>query len=230
LTATFQFDVSALIEAVKDLKPEVVILCSPNNPTGSLIEDADLRQLLRTAPGLVVIDEAYHEFAEHSVVPLLNDFPNLVVLRTFSKAMGLAGMRIGYLLAAPQLVTEIRKAVLPYNLNVFSQTVAEVAVEMYDRELMPLVKRIIAERERLVAELNAVRGLEPVASRANFMIVRTPMQPRKLFSELLARDILVRDVSGYPMLKDYFRFNVGTPEENDQLIAGLNEIMSASTQ
>jgi len=230
LTATFQFDVSALTEAVKDLKPEVMILCSPNNPTGSLIEDADLRQLLRTAPGLVVIDEAYHEFAEHSVVPLLNDFPNLVVLRTFSKAMGLAGMRIGYLLAAPQLVTEIRKAVLPYNLNVFSQTVAEVAVEMYDHELVPLVKRIIAERERLFAELNAVQGLEPVASRANFMIVRTPMQPRKLFSELLARDILVRDVSGYPMLKDYFRFNVGTPEENDQLIGGLNEIMSASTQ
>jgi len=225
LTAAFQFDVSTLTEALQDSKPEVVILCSPNNPTGSVIEDADLRQLLRTAPGLVVIDEAYHEFAGHSVVPLLNDFPNLGVLRTFSKAMGLAGMRIGYLLAAPRLVTEIRKAVLPYNLNVFSQTVAEVAVEMYERELMPLVKRIIAERERMLAELNAIEGLEPVVSKANFMIVRTAMDPRKLFSQLLERDILVRAVSGYPMLKEYFRFNVGTPQENDQLIKALKEIM-----
>ena len=225
--ANFEFDVTALTEAVQDSKPEVVILCSPNNPTGSLIEDADLIQLLKTAPGLVVIDEAYHEFARHSVVPLLKDYTNLVVLRTFSKAMGLAGMRIGYLLAAPQLVTEIRKAVLPYNLNVFSQTVAEVAVEMYEAELQPRVKRIIAERERLFAELNVIEGLQPVASRANFMIVRTTVEPRQLFNELLVRDILVRDVSGYPMLKDYFRFNVGTPQENDQLIQALKEIMSS---
>ena len=225
LTATFQFDVPVLTEALRDSKPEVMILCSPNNPTGSVIGDDDLKQLLRTAPGLVVIDEAYHEFAGQSVVPLLNDFPNLVVLRTFSKAMGLAGMRLGYLLAAPQLVTEVRKAVLPYNLNVFSQTVAEVAIEMYEAELQPLVKRIIAERERLFAELNAIQGLEPVASRANFMIVRTAVEPRTIFNELLARDILVRDVSGYPMLKEYFRFNVGTPQENDRLIQSLNEIM-----
>jgi histidinol-phosphate aminotransferase len=225
LSATFEFDVSALLEAIEGSEPEVVILCSPNNPTGSPIADSDLRRLLDAAPGLVVIDEAYHEFAGHSVVPLLKDFPNFVVLRTFSKAMALAGMRIGYLLAAPQLVTEIRKAVLPYNLNVFSQTVAQVAIEMYKAELQPLVKRIIAERERLFAELSAIEGLRPVASKANFMIVRTAMEPRRLFDQLLARDILVRDVSGYPMLKDYFRFNVGTPEENDRLLQALNEVL-----
>ena len=140
--------------------------------------------------------------------------------------MGLAALRIGYLLAKPELVTEIRKAVLPYNLNVFSQTAAEVAVEMYETELLPLVKKIIGERERLFAELNAIEGLEPVASRANFMIVRTAMEPRKLFNELLAHDILVRDVSSYSMLNDYFRFNVGTPNENDHLISALKEIMS----
>ena len=225
LTSAFEFDLPALLAAVQDVRPEVAILCSPNNPTGSVIEDADVRRLLRAAPGLVVIDEAYHEFAEHSAVPLLKEFPNLVVLRTFSKAMGLAAMRVGYLLAAPQLIMEIRKAVLPYNLNVFSQTAAQVAIEMYESELLPLVKGIMAERERLFSSLNAIEGLNPVASRANFMIVRTAMDPRKLFSELLARDILVRDVSGYPMLKDYFRFNVGTPEENDRLVSALKEIM-----
>jgi len=227
LTSAFEFDLPALLAAVQDVRPEVVILCSPNNPTGSVIEDADLRLLLLAAPGLVVIDEAYHEFAAHSVVPLLKEFPNLVVLRTFSKAMGLAAMRIGYLLAAPQLITEIRKAVLPYNLNVFSQTAAQVAIEMYESELLPLVKGIMAERERLFTSLNKIEGLNPVTSRANFMIVRTAMEPRKLFSELLARDILVRDVSGYPMLKDYFRFNVGTPEENDSLVSALKEIMNS---
>ena len=226
LTCAFEFDVSVLLTAVQEFSPEVVILCSPNNPTGSLMEDTALRKLLAAAPGLVVIDEAYHEFAERSAVPLLNEFSNLVVLRTFSKAMGLAAMRIGYLLAAPQLVTEIRKAVLPYNLNVFSQTAAQVAVEMYDSELLPVVKRIIAERERLFTSLNTIVGLRPVSSRANFMIVRTALEPRKLFDELIARDILVRDVSSYPMLKDYFRFNVGTPEENDRLISALKEIMS----
>jgi histidinol-phosphate aminotransferase len=228
LTSSFGFDLPALMAAIKDTKPDIVILCSPNNPTGSLIDDTDLQQLLRATNGLVVVDEAYHEFADHSVVPMLEEFPNLVVLRTFSKAMGLAAMRIGYLLGAPQLVTEIRKAVLPYNLNVFSQTVAEVAVEMYEGELLPIVKTIIAERERLYAELSGIAGLEPVASHANFMIVRTVVEPRKLFGKLLARDILVRDVSGYPMLKDYFRFNVGTPEENAQLIGALKEIMGNS--
>jgi histidinol-phosphate/aromatic aminotransferase/cobyric acid decarboxylase-like protein len=96
---------------------------------------------------------------------------------------------------------------------------------MYAAELQPLVKRIVAERERLFAELSVIEGLQPVASRANFMIVRTAIEPRQLFNELLARDILVRDVSGYPMLKDYFRFNVGTSEENDRLIQALKEIM-----
>jgi histidinol-phosphate aminotransferase len=98
---------------------------------------------------------------------------------------------------------------------------------MYESELLPLVKGIMAERERLFTSLNAIEGLNPVTSQANFMIVRTPMEPRKLFSELLARDILVRDVSGYPMLKDYFRFNVGTPEENDRLVSALKEIMNS---
>ena len=109
-----------------------------------------------------MIDEAYHEFAEHSVVPLLNEHENLIVLRTFSKAMAFAALRIGYLLAAPDLVTEIRKAVLPYNLNAFSQMAAEVAVENYESELRPLVKKIISERDRLFNELSKIGGLAPV--------------------------------------------------------------------
>ncbi len=218
------YDSGALKDAVVELQPEVTIVCSPNNPTGCVLSDDDLRTLLESTSGLVVVDEAYHEFAEHSVVPLLREYDNLVVLRTFSKAMAMAGLRAGYLLAAPELTREISKAVLPYNLNVISQTAAEVAIKMYEDELRPLVRRIIAERDRLHDALNRIDGLIPVNSRANFVLVRSAIDPRQVFAELVNRDILIRDVSSYPMLSEYFRASVGTPEENDLLIAGLREI------
>ena len=146
------------------------------------------------------------------------------MLRTFSKAMAMAGLRVGYLLAAPDLTREIGKALLPYNLNVISQTAAEVAIELYEDELQPLVRAIIVERDRLFTELGKIDGLFPVQSEANFMIVRSSISPRKVFDQLLKRDILIRDVSSYPMLSDYFRVSVGTPEENDKLLAALREI------
>jgi histidinol-phosphate aminotransferase len=223
-TTELRYDVDALLATVEQTQPDIVILCSPNNPTGCVVGDADLRRILKATNGLVVIDEAYHEFAGHSVVPLLNEFDNLVVLRTFSKAMALAALRVGYLLAAPALATEIRKAVLPYNLNAFSQTAAEVAVEMYEEELRPLVKRIIAERQRLFSEFQQISWLSPVSSHANFMIVRSDIEPKRVFEELVQRNVLVRDVSGYPMLGDYFRVSVGTPEENEALMSALRSL------
>jgi len=219
------FDVAALREAVGRERPDVVILCSPNNPTGCRIEEAALEELLETTDGVVVIDEAYFEFSGRTVAPLLGRHTNLAVFRTFSKAMALAGLRVGYLLAAPELAREVSKAVLPYNLNRFSQTAAEVAVELYESELKPTVERVVAERERLFTELQNVEGLAPVRSHANFMVVRSSIEPRRVYDELLERfGVLIRDVSGYPKLKDYFRVSVGTPEENDCLLGGLREI------
>jgi histidinol-phosphate aminotransferase len=217
------FDVDALVRTVETEKPEVTIVCSPNNPTGAVLSEKDLARLLEASRGLVVVDEAYHEFSGQTAAPLLREYPNLVVFRTFSKALALAALRVGYLLAAPQLAREIAKAVLPYNLNAFSQTAAEVAIEHYG-ELEKLVARIVEERGRLCEGLKRIRGLAPVASRANFMVVRTEVEPREVFGGLLERDILVRDVSGYPMLKDYFRVSVGTPAENDRLLSALEEI------
>ena len=224
LTPELQYDTEALQRFVEEKQPDVTIICSPNNPTGSIIDDAPLRALLRAARGLVVIDEAYHEFAGHSVVPLLKDHENLIVLRTFSKAMAIAALRIGYLLASPDLVREIGKAVLPYNVNVFSQIAAEVAVENYESELRPLVHHIVSERERLFAELSQIDGLAPVASKANFILVKSTTDPKRIFTELLARDVLIRDVSGYPMLSEYFRFSVGTPEQNDYVLKAIREV------
>jgi histidinol-phosphate aminotransferase len=226
LTPELSYDTAALLQAIEEEQPDVTIICSPNNPTGCVIEAEDLRSLLRASRGLVVIDEAYHEFAQKSVVPLLAEHENLIVLRTFSKAMAFAALRVGYLLAAPELVREIGKAVLPYNLNVFSQIAAEVALEKYLTLLGPTVEAIIAERERLYLELSPIPGLHPLRSHANFMVVRVDRDPKQIFDELLKRDILIRDVSGYPMLSEYFRFNVGTPEENDRLLRALDEIQS----
>ena len=225
LTPDLKYDSDALLKTIETRQPDVIIICSPNNPTGCVIDQAALRSMLTASQGIVVIDEAYHEFAGRSVVPLLNEHDNLVVLRTFSKAMAYAALRVGYLLAAPELVREIGKAVLPYNLNVFSQIAAEVAMENYESELRPLVKQIVSERDRLFEELSRIDGLTPVESEANFIVVKSvAADPTRIFADLLQRDILVRDVSGYPMLREYFRFSVGTPAENDYLLKSIREI------
>ncbi len=244
LSRDLQFDVAALLEEIEETQPAVTIICSPNNPTGCVIGDEHLAVLLKAAQGLIVVDEAYHEFADpvspalglengqpgwsggHSAVPFISDHENLIVLRTFSKAMAMAALRVGYLLASPALVVQIAKAVLPYNLNALSQTAAEVAIEMFESKLKPLVEGICAERDRLYVELANIPGLVPVKSQANFMVVRSNKDPKRVFSELLKRDILIRDVSGYPMLNDYFRVSVGTPAENDLLVGALREILT----
>jgi histidinol-phosphate aminotransferase len=224
LNADLKFDTEAIREKILLSKPDVTIICSPNNPTGCRIGDADLASLLEASTGLVAVDEAYFEFSAQTAVPLLEGHRNLVVFRTFSKAMALAALRVGYLLAAPEVAREIGKAVLPYNLNLVSQTMAEVALDLFESDLRPLVARIVAARERLFAGLGEINGLSPVRSEANFMVVRSAVEPRVVFQGLLERDILIRDVSGYPMLRDYFRVSVGTPRENDSLLGALREV------
>jgi histidinol-phosphate aminotransferase len=215
LTDALQFDVDAIRERAASDRVDLIILCSPNNPTGCRVSREDVIRIASGFDGLIVVDEAYQEFSGRTVVPLLAQVPNLIVLRTFSKAMSMAGLRVGYLLASPEVAREVHKATLPYNLNFFSATAAQVACERYDL-LKPQIDTIVAERDRLFAALDATAGIGAVPSAANFMVARTRFPPRKIFEELLARDILIRDVSRYPMLADYFRLSVGSPEENDQ--------------
>jgi histidinol-phosphate aminotransferase len=225
LTPRLEFDVGAIAEAARGA--DLVIICSPNNPTGCRLPDEGLIELARGFDGILIVDEAYHEFSGRTVVPLLEELPNLVVLRTFSKAMAMAGLRVGYLLARAELAREIDKARLPYNLNFFSATAAEVACERYDL-LRPQIELIISERERLLGAIAHIDGICAIPSAANFFLVKARLGPRRLFEELLARDILVRDVSNYPMLSEYLRISVGAPPENDSLIAALQQIMASS--
>jgi len=223
LTPDLKYDTALIKHTLEEKEIDLVIICSPNNPTGGVIKDKDLIEILENFSGLVVLDEAYHEFSKHTVVPLLKQFDNLIVLRTFSKAMAMAGLRVGYLLSHPDLAREIAKAKLPYNLNFFSLTAAIVTMEKFYL-LSPIIDNLIAERERLFTALSEIPGLEPIPSEANFILTKTSITPSELMANLQAKDILARDVSRYPMLKNYVRFSVGTEEENNELVKTLQEI------
>jgi histidinol-phosphate/aromatic aminotransferase/cobyric acid decarboxylase-like protein len=222
----FSYDPDALLEARRASGASLTIVCSPNNPTGTSLPLADVERLCGDGDGLVVIDEAYHEFAGRSVVPLLERHPNLVVLRTFSKAMALAGLRVGYLLAAPELVREVNKARLPYNVNFFSQLAALAALE--EREtLAASVTRLVGERERLLARLADVPGVRAHASDANFFLLELlAADPRAVFEAMARRGVLVRDVTAYPLLERCLRVSVGSPEENDAFLHALGTALS----
>jgi histidinol-phosphate aminotransferase len=216
------YDVEALARARRESGAAVTVVCSPNNPTGGSLALADVERLCRESDALVVVDEAYHEFSGETVVPLLERHPNLVVLRTFSKAMALAGLRVGYLLASPDLVREINKARLPYNLNFFSQAAAMAALEEKEA-LARSVARLVRERERLVARLGDVPGVRAWPSRANFFILEMleGTDPKAVFASMLRRGVLVRDVTSYPMLGRCLRVSVGSEEENEAFLHAL---------
>lgn len=216
-----QYDAAALRARRSATRAPLTIVCSPNNPTGGVIEMEDVARLCDDADGLVVVDEAYHEFAQRSAVPLLERHPNLVVLRTFSKAMAMAGLRVGYLLAAPELVREIDKARLPYNLNFLSEAAALAALDEW-AALRANVHTLIDARERLLSALAAVPGVKPFPSQANFILFELEeADPKAVFESLCRQGVLVRDVTAYPRLSRCLRVSVGSPPENEAFLSAL---------
>jgi histidinol-phosphate aminotransferase len=220
LKPDFTFDVDALAEASKDAS--VTVICSPNNPTGTLLQTDALKRILDGTTGLVFLDEAYHEFSGQTALKVLPAYPNLIVLRTFSKAMSMAGLRFGYLMAHPEVAKEIHKAKLPYNVNIFTLTAAELVLERPGL-LRDAIQTLVAERQRLITEVRKRPGVEAFDSCANFFIMRTPRNPRELFEALYAHGVLVRDVSSYPMLERVLRVSAGTPEENNRFLSALDK-------
>jgi histidinol-phosphate aminotransferase len=220
--ADFSFDVDRLEAESRDAA--VTVICSPNNPTGSLLGTDGLKRILQAAGGLVFLDEAYHEFSGQTALTLLSSHPNLIVLRTFSKAMSMAGLRFGYLMAHPEIAKEIHKAKLPYNVNVFTLTAAELVLERQD-VMRSAIQTLIAERQRLIAESRKRKGVEAFDSCANFFMLRTPRDAKALFEDLYAQGVLVRDVSGYPMLERVLRVTAGKPEENDRFLSALDRAL-----
>jgi histidinol-phosphate aminotransferase len=221
----FSFNVDALEAESRDAA--VTVICSPNNPTGNLLDSGGLQRILRATNGLVFLDEAYHEFSGQTALTLLPDHPNLIVLRTFSKAMSMAGLRFGYLMAHPEIAREIHKAKLPYNVNIFTLTAAELVLER-PNVMKEAIQTLIAERQRLVGEVRKRPGVEAFDSCTNFFLIRTAMSARDLFDALYAQGVLVRDVSGYPMLERVLRVTTGKPEENNRFLSALDRALETT--
>ena len=228
LNPDLSYNVGELISKSSESGASALIINNPNNPTGSAIPEEGLKKILDEYPGYVLLDEAYYEFCGHSGLGFLSKYPKLIITRTFSKAMGMAGLRVGYLLAHPDLVAQISKAKLPYNINQFSLTAAEVALENM-AIFRAAIDEVLKEKERLGKELRALAGLKVYPSEANFFLVESAVEPRVLFDELYEQGILIRDVSSYPMLSKCFRISVGTKEENDRLISALRASPNVGT-
>lgn len=216
----FSVDADALVAAAADAA--LVILTSPNNPTGGLVDPALVRRLLDETDALVLVDEAYVEFAPEgsSLVPWVAGSPRLMVLRTLSKAFALAGLRCGYLVAHPAVVGELSAVRQIYSVDVLAQAAALAAVRTR-AALGPVVEGIVAERARLAAGVAAIPGVTVWPSEANFLLVRVPGAARVRARLRDEHSILVRDFSYAPGLADCLRLTVGTREENDQLIDAL---------
>jgi histidinol-phosphate aminotransferase len=219
LRADFALDTEAMLAAIERERPALVFLAYPNNPTGNLFAAADVERIIAATPGLVVVDEAYYAFADASFLPRVGEFANLLLLRTVSK-IGMAGLRLGYAVAAPAWIDELDKVRQPYNLNALTQAVAPVLLaetELLDGQ----AASIRAERARLEARLGALPGVRIHPTQTNFVLARVPDAPR-WFGALREAGILVKNLHGWhPLLEHCLRFTVGTPQENDALLAVL---------
>lgn len=217
LNPDYTLPVEKIISESKSSK--IAIICSPNNPTGVLYPDEDIKTILDTGI-LVILDEAYAEFSGHSGLHLLNNYDNLIVMKTFSKAFGLAGFRTGYCVASETLIESMSKVILPYNLNLISLKVVELAIQ-YEDFMSDVVKKIKENKKYLYGSLKEIEGITPIPSSTNFILFEV-QNAKKIYEELLKRGILIRYFEG----KNYLRVSVGTYEECVKFISELREILN----
>lgn len=221
LTENFELDAAAMLAAIERHQPALLYLAYPNNPTANLFDDTIVERLIEAAPGLVVIDEAYQPFASRSYLDRLTRHEHVLLMRTMSK-FGLAGARIGYMMGRKELIGEIEKVRPPYNVSVLNAEAALFALEHAD-EFARQAQVLRSERARLSAALAAMPGVSPFPSEANMILVRVPDADRA-FAGLKERKVLIKNVSRmHPLLASCLRLTVGTPEENDLMIAALRE-------
>jgi len=220
LAADFTLDLARVLAAMREASPALVFIAYPNNPTGNLFPEDAVARIIEAAPGLVVLDEAYHVFAGRTFMKRLHEFSNLMVMRTVSK-LGLAGIRLGYAAAGPDWIAELDKVRPPYNVNMMTQFVAE-RVLAHVAVLEKQAESIKTERESLAGRLRDLSGVEPFPSDANFILARVP-DADAVCKRLRERRILVRNFHGsHPLLANCLRLTVGTPGENELMLDALS--------
>ncbi|MFB6250000.1 MAG: histidinol-phosphate transaminase [Salinibacter sp.] len=221
-----RFDTDGLVAAVRSTGARLTVLATPNNPTGRAMTLAEIERVAAASPGVVVVDEAYVEFnTEPSAVQLMDEHPNIMVLRTLSKGFGLAGARLGYLVARPPVVRELMKARLPFVVDRFAEQTALAVLERPGL-IEERVRRMQVSITELTEALRALDGVEVVPTEANFAIFTTPMPADQLHNRLADRGILIRNMGGYPELEGYLRVNAGTRAENKAFLTALDEMLS----
>ena len=221
----FALDTEATLAAIDRHQPALVFLACPNNPTGNVFDPAGVRAIIERAPGLVILDEAYHAFTDHTWMPALPRHDNLLVMRTVSK-MGLAGLRLGLLAGAPAWIAELDKIRLPYNINVLTQETARLALERHE-VLEAQTRQIRADRHILFNGLRQFPELTVYPSEANFILFRVPPgRADAIFDGLKAQGILIKNLShANETLRDCLRVTVGTEEENERFLTALRKVL-----
>jgi histidinol-phosphate aminotransferase len=218
-------DLDEVRRVLVEANPAITFLCSPNNPTGMLDDEATVREVLDLAPGLLVVDEAYGQFAPWSALELVDDDRSLVVTRTYSKTWSMAAARLGYLIGPRDLVAQLDQVVLPYHLDAVKQAAGRIALD-FDDAMRSRVASLVEERGRLVARLSEL----PVTvwpSAANFVLFRPhDRDGAAVWQSLLDRSVLVRDCSSWPRLDGCLRVTIGTPAEDDAFLAALEEALA----
>ncbi len=223
LDEEFDLDIKSMLLAIRKERPGLIFLSSPNNPTGNCFSSEKILKIIESSSSqsLVVVDEAYQPFAsEKGFIPMLGDYENLIIMRTLSK-IGLAGLRIGFLIAGEKIINEVNKVRLPFNLNILSQAIA-LEVMKNKNLLKQHVKSIITERERLFKELLKMNSVISYPSEANFILFRIK-DPDRIYNALLKKGVLVRNMKG--VVDGCLRVTVGTPEENRIFLKELNQIL-----
>jgi len=221
LKKNFSFDKDIIIE--KGKKARLVILASPNNPTGTVLTLEKVKKIAQNINGILALDEAYYEFYKKTAQNLIDEINNIIILRTFSKALGSAGIRLGYLLGKNQIVKELRKAKLPFSLGGFQQMAGEIVMKRKEF-IVEGVKRILMERDRVFDELTKFQSIQPIPSDANFILFQSKnMSGKELFEILFKNRILVRYFD-IPRLKNMLRVTIGTHEENNLFLGTLRQI------
>ncbi|MEA2513922.1 MAG: histidinol-phosphate aminotransferase, partial [Thermomicrobiales bacterium] len=227
LTPDFVLDADRVLSSVTE-RTKLIIVCTPNNQTGNVLDPATVERIVAEAPCLVAIDEAYAEFAGTTHLPLMDRYPNVIILRTMSKFAGLAGMRVGYGIFPTELMPYLQTAVPPFH-NVTLASTAAVVASLDDLPyLQGVVARITADRDALADNLRELPGVAPLPSATNFLLVRLPVEDAApVVQELARRGILVRHF-GKPELgiRDCLRVTIGTTEENELFLAALADILA----
>jgi len=219
LRNNFSLDIKLMLEKIKDLNPAIIFLAYPNNPTGNLWSKEDIEAIIKQSNGVVVVDEAYGAFSRESFISKIDEFENLIIMKTFSK-VGLAGIRLGYLFSNKYIIKQINKLRLPFNINSISQKISEISID--SSYLEDQIEEIILLRSSLILELRDIKKIQVYDSKTNFILFKIlEGSANEVFESLLSDNILIKNMSKMPGLKNFLRVTIGSKKENNLFIQSL---------